>query len=239
MTGNLVANARIVRLILAKRVQPLEDVMKIAIYGATGMIGSRVLAEALRRGHAVTAVVRDPKRVEESSPTLTVTTGDILDARSVANSVAGVDAVISAWGPGHGGDVGDFERSSRALVDGLTAVGVKRLVIVGGAGSLEVAPGVQLVDTPEFPDAWEAPALAHREVLRSLPALAESLDWTYVSPSAFIQPGERTGKFRLGTDTLLTGSDGQSRVSAEDFAIALIDEVETPQYIKRRFTVGY
>jgi len=213
--------------------------MKIAIYGATGMIGSRVLAEALRRGHDVTAVVRDPKRVEVSSPKLTVTTGDILDAKSVSASVAGVDAVISAWGPGHSGDAGDFDKSTRALVEGLTAAGVKRLVMVGGAGSLEVAPGVQLVDTPEFPDAYKAPALAHRDVLKALPVLAGSLDWTYVSPSAVIQPGERTGQFRLGTDTLLTDADGQSRISAEDFAIALIDEVEKSQYIKRRFTVGY
>jgi len=113
------------------------------------------------------------------------------------------------------------------------------LVVVGGAGSLEVAPGVELVDTPAFPDEYKAAALAHRETLRTLKKAADGLDWTYFSPAALIQPGERTGKFRLGTDQLVVDTDGNSSISVEDYAVALVDEIEKPQFIKQRFTIGY
>jgi hypothetical protein len=126
----------------------------------------------------------------------------------------------------------------QALINAVKASGVPRLIVVGGAGSLEVAPGVQVVDTPEFPAEWKPIALAAREFLNLLRA-EKVLDWTYLSPSAFIEPGERTGKFRLGKDQLLVNEQGESRISNQDFAIALIDELENPTHSQQRFTVGY
>jgi putative NADH-flavin reductase len=127
--------------------------------------------------------------------------------------------------------------ATRTLASGLKRAGVRRFLMVGGAGSLEVAPGLQLVDTPDFPEAWKPYALAHRDALAVLKD--SDLDWTNLSPAAFIQPGQRTGKFRLGKDTLVTDEKGGSRISAEDYAVALVDELEKPQYIRQRFTVGY
>jgi hypothetical protein len=211
--------------------------MKIALIGATGMIGQRILAEALRRGHEVTAIVRDPSRVAEA-PGVHAVAADVTDPATVARVVAGADAVVNAQGPGH-----DAPESvitvTRALIAGLRQAGVKRLLVVGGAGSLEVAHGVQLIDTPEFPTAWKGVAQAHRDALEVYRAEAGDLDWSYLSPAALIQPGERTGKFRVGGDQLLTDAEGKSRIAAEDYAIAMLDELENPQHVRKRFTVGY
>jgi putative NADH-flavin reductase len=212
--------------------------MKIAIFGATGMIGERIVNEALTRGHEVTAVVRDPARVKQHHQNLQVLTGNILDTASVASAVAGHDAVVSAYGPGSG-DPNQLIQAAHALIQGLQQAGVKRIAIVGGAGSLEVAPGVQLVDTAEFPQAWLGVALAHREVLNIFRKDGGRLDWTYISPAALIAPGERTGQFRIGGDTLLTDAAGQSRISAEDYAVAVLDELEKPAHIRQRITVAY
>jgi len=198
------------------------------------MIGSRILSEALRRGHEVTVVVRDPAKFSHRHHNLTVVKGDVLDAAGVAAIVKGHDAVLSAVGPAS--EV--ITEAARTLIDGLTRAGVKRLVVVGGAGSLEVAPGIQLIDTPEFPREWLAPARAHGAALATF-RRNTTLDWTNVSPPAVIAPGERTGKYRLGTDRLVTNAKGESRISAEDYAIAFLDEVEHPQHIRQRFTVGY
>ncbi len=208
--------------------------MKVALYGASGMIGSRILAELLQRGHQVTAVVRNPEKVAVSGAI--AVKGDITDAASVAATAQGHDAAISAYAPPHA-QVGLVLDATRALLAGLENAGVKRLLVVGGAGSLEVAPGVQLVDTPQFPAEWKAIALAHRDVLPVLKA--SSLDWTYQSPAAFIQPGERTGKFRLGATQLVTDANGASRISAEDFAVAMVDELEKPQHLRQQFTAAY
>jgi putative NADH-flavin reductase len=208
--------------------------MKLALFGASGMIGSRLLREAVRRGHAVTAVVRDPRKFPAPAGRVIVIRGDVLDAASVAAAVAGHDAVLSAVGPTPEVIAG----APRALIEGLTRAGLKRLIVVGGAGSLEVAPGVQLVDTPEFPADYKAVALAHRDAL-NLFRQNTTLDWTFVSPPAFIEPGERTGQFRLGGDRLIADAKGRSHISAEDYAIAFIDEVEKPRHIRLRFTVGY
>jgi hypothetical protein len=125
----------------------------------------------------------------------------------------------------------------RALITGLGEASVKRLIVVGGAGSLEVAPGVQLVDTPSFPPGWMAIALAHRDVL---PILKESdLDWTCFSPAALIEPGQRTGRFRLGGTRLVADDHGESRISVEDYAVALVDELENPRHVRQQFTAGY
>ena len=208
--------------------------MKLALFGANGMIGSRILSEALRRGHQVTAVVRDPAKFAVRHKNLTVVKGDVLDADSVASAVKGHDAVLSAVGPST--DV--ITGAARSLNDGLTRAGVKRLVVVGGSGSLEVAPGIQLIDSPQFPKEWLAPARAHSAALAMF-RKNTTLDWTNVSPPALIAPGERTVKFRLGTDQLVTDAKGESRISAEDYAIAFLDEVERPQHVRQRFTVGY
>lgn len=208
--------------------------MKVVLYGASGMIGSRVLNELLARGHQVIAVARNPAKI--TAPGVRVLKGDVTEADSVAQTAAGMDAAISAYSPPKGEEP-TLSAAIYALLDGLTAAGVNRLIVVGGAGSLEVAPGVALVDAPGFPEAWKDIAMAHRD---ALPILKESnLDWSCLSPAGFIQPGERTGKFRLGSTALLTDENGQSRISAEDYAVALVDELENPQHIRRQFTVAY
>jgi putative NADH-flavin reductase len=203
--------------------------MSIALIGATGHIGSRLLAELSTRGHAVTAIVRNPEKVP-ALPGVTAVKGDVFDQAGLATLLAGHDAVISAV---------HFSASDpAALIDAVKQAGVKRYLVVGGAGSLEVAPGVKLVDTPDFPAIYLDEARkggAFLELLKQEPAL----DWTYLSPSALIQPGERTGKFRLGSDQLLVDADGKSTISTEDFAVALVDEVEKPAHSRKRFTVGY
>ncbi len=216
--------------------------MRIALFGATGMIGRRVLGEAVRRGHGVTAIARDPSKVEGAGPGVQAVKGDVLDATGVAYVVSGHDAVVSAFSPLAGGGaqgVDSLVASVRSLMAGLTQAAVRRLVVVGGAGSLEVAPGVLLVDTPEFPAAWKGVALAHGEALDVLRREGFGLDWTYFSPAAIIEPGARTGKFRLREEKLVVDEKGESRISAEDYAVALVDELEKPRYVGRRFTVGY
>lgn len=215
--------------------EPKETHMKIALFG-TGMIGSRIAREALDRGHQVTAVVRTPGKLALKHEHLKEVQGDALDADAIAHASAGHDAVISALGAGIGDQQGLLD-SNLALIKGVKQAGVPRLLVVGGAGSLEVKPGVQLVDLPEFPDAYKPPALAHRELLELY--RKTDMDWTYLSPAAVITPGERTGKFRLGKDQLVADAKGDSRISAEDFAVAMIDELEKPQHIRQRFTLGY
>jgi hypothetical protein len=208
--------------------------MKVVLYGASGMVGSRILQELLSRGHQVTAVVRNPNKITVAG--VRVLIGDATESDSVAQTAKGADAAISAYAPPRGEEPA-LSAVTCALLDGLTAAGVKRLIVVGGAGSLEAAPGVALVDTPGFPEAYRDIAMAHRDVL---PILKESaLDWTCLSPAALIQPGKRTGKFRLGSTSLVVDEKGESRISAEDYAVALVDELENPQHLRRQFTVAY
>jgi hypothetical protein len=203
--------------------------MKIALIGATGNVGSRVAAEALSRGHQVTGISRHPEKLA-AKPGLIAARGDTAEPDALAKVLAGHDAIVSST---------RFQGSdARGLVSAVKKSGVKRLLVVGGAGSLEVAPGLALVDSPGFPDAYKPEASAGRDFLAVLRAENE-LDWTFLSPSALFGPGERTGKFRLGGDLLLVGADGKSRVSMEDYAIALVDELESPKRSRRRFTVGY
>jgi putative NADH-flavin reductase len=213
--------------------------MKIALIGATGFIGSAILQEALNRGHQVTAIVRHPEKLPQHS-NLAAQKGDVTDETQATALVAGHEAVISAYSPGR--NVSDIYQQHisgyRTIINGVKKAGVKRLLVVGGAGSLEVSPGVQLVDTPAFPEEWKPGSLAAREVLYLLRDEPE-LEWTFLSPSAMIAPGERTGQFRLGTDQLLQDANGDSRISVEDYAVAMLDELEDPQHIRRRFTVGY
>jgi uncharacterized protein len=216
----------------------MEDIsMRLIVFGASGRLGSRIVKEALERGHQVTAVVRDPGRLQNSHEHLRVVIGDVCDVDRIAAVAIGHDAVINAVGPTGSSSPLLVVDAARALIDGLTRAGVRRLVVGGGAGSLEVAPGVQLVDAPSFPKAWRDIALAHRDALDVY--RTADLDWTYMSPAAFLEPGERTGKYRTGTDQLLTDEKGESRISMEDLAIAFLDEVEKPRFVRRRMTVAY
>lgn len=208
--------------------------MKVVLYGASGAIGSRILQELVSRGHPVTAVVRHPDRV--TAPGVTVLQGDVLGARSVADSARGADAAISAYAPPPT-DTQKLVAATRTILQGLADAGVRRFIMVGGAGSLEVAPGRQLLDAPDFPEMWKPYAIAHRDALAVLQAA--DIDWTNFSPAALIEPGQRTGMFRLGKDTMVTNEKCESRISAEDYAAALVDELEQPQFIRQRFTAGY
>ena len=213
--------------------------MKIALIGGTGFVGSAVLTELLSRGHQVTALARNPGKFS-AQPGLTVVPADVLDPAQVAKAVAGVDAVISAYNPGWTEpQIHDlFLQGSQAILDGVKQAGGKRVLVVGGAGSLFVAPGLQLVDTPQFPAEWKQGALAARELLNRI-QLETTLDWTFLSPPILLAPGERTGQYRVGADTPLPGvGDAPSGISAADMAVAIVDEIETPKHVQKRFTVA-
>jgi uncharacterized protein len=210
--------------------------MNVALYGASGMIGSRILKELISRGHKVTVVARDPGKIPATA-NVKVVKGNVLDAESVASAVKGADAVISSYGPGSQDQQKLMEDSTRALIAGVKKAGVKRFLMVGGAGSLMVAPGVDLIDSGHLPEEYMTIAIAHRDALKIL--RESDLDWTSLSPAGFIQPGERTGKFRLGGESLVADAQGNSQISAEDYAVALVDELEHPKHIKQRFTLAY
>lgn len=216
--------------------------MKIALIGATGFVGTAVLAELLQRDHQVTAVVRDLARLA-SRPGLSTVVADAFDAEAVAAAVRGHDAVVSAFNPGwNEPELYDkFLRGSAAIERGVEAGGVKRLLVVGGAGSLFVAPGVQLVDTPEFnshvPANIVPGARAARDALSALRGNA-TLDWTFLSPPAMLAPGERTGTYRLGGEELLMDGDQPAGIPVADLAVAIADEIERPRHVRARFTVA-
>ena len=213
--------------------------MKIALIGATGFVGSAILKEALERGHEVTAIVRHPDKLQ-AHPKLHAKKGDVYSADEVARLVSGHDAVISAFNPGwNDPEIYNHQvKGTESIIKGVKQAGVKRLLFVGGAGSLEVKPGVQSVDLPQFPAEYKQGALATRDALNML-RKETSLEWSFLSPSADLSPGQRTGKFPLGKDQLLKDAKGESRVSVEDYAVAMLDEVERPAHIRQRFTVGY
>jgi len=211
--------------------------MKIALFGATGMIGSRVLTEAVSRGHEVTAVARDISKITDAG--VKPVAGNILDVRSVASIVAGQEAVVSAFSPMGNQNNQSLLDATRALIAGMKQKDICRLIMVGGAGGLEIAPGKMLIDSPNFPAGWKGVAQAHIDALNILKTEAGDLEWTSFSPAAMIQPGTRTGKFRLGGDQLLSDDKGDSRISVEDYAIALVDELEKPKHLRQRFTIAY
>jgi uncharacterized protein len=214
--------------------------MKIALFGATGTIGQRILREALERGHEVTAIARNPSRIGEQNARLQTIAGDVTDADSVAKVVAGHDVVINSIGPSQPeDDLNIVVDAAHSLLTGLSSADVKRLLIVGGAASLEVAPGVLLIDAAEFPAAWKGIAQAQMDALDLYRTAQTDVDWTYISPAAFIEPGARIGVYRTGGDQLVVDEKGESRISTEDYAVALLDEVENPKHSRERFTVGY
>jgi len=201
---------------------------KVALIGASGQAGSRILKELSGRGHHVTAIARHPESIA-ALPGVTAQRGDVADGPALAALLRGHDAVVSS--------VHFSVTDPATLIDAVRASGVKRYLVVGGAGSLEVAPGLRLIDTPDFPDAYKAEASAGATFLDLLRGETE-LEWTFLSPSAMFVAGERTGVFRLGKDMLLANDRGSS-ISFEDYAIALVDEIERPTHVRQRFTVGY
>jgi putative NADH-flavin reductase len=203
--------------------------MKIAVIGASGNAGSRITAELARRGHAVTAIARHPEKIKAGA-NVTPTEGDLMDQSALTRLLAGHDAAISS--------VHFLASDPARLIGAARDSKVGRYLVVGGAGSLEVAPGVRLVTTAGFPVAYKAEAEKGAAFLDLLRAEKE-LNWTFLSPSALFTAGERTAKFRLGSDQLLTAADGKSWISFEDYAVALADEIERPAHIRKRFTVGY
>jgi uncharacterized protein len=214
---------------------------KIVLIGASGFVGSAILNEALNRGHQVTAVVRNPDKISTKHANLTITKGDVSSVEVVKVLSEGADAVISAYNPGWTNpDI--YEETLKnysAILNGVKAARVKRLLCVGGAGTLFVAPGIRLLDAVELPEAI-MPAVKslgkfYLEVLSS----EKEIDWVFFSPAGNIAPGERTGKFRLGKDDLIVDAEGKSNISVEDYAVAMIDELEVPAHHQERFTIGY
>ena len=213
--------------------------MKITIIGASGGIGSYIRDEALARGHQVTAVVRHPEKITTKNPLLTVVKADILRDK-VDELVRGCDAVISAYNPGWDNpDIYNEQiKGARAIFNWVKKSGVKRLLVVGGAGSLEVAPGIQLLDTIDVPKEKLGGPLATREILYMLRKEKE-INWIFLSPPLHIKPGERIGRYQVGKDQLLKNEEGESKISTQDYAVAMIDELEHPQHHRERFTVAY
>jgi putative NADH-flavin reductase len=211
--------------------------MKIVLFGATGNLGSVILDEALDRGHEVTAVVRDPAKLATKHDALTVVKGDVAQPSSYASVLPGNDAAITSLND-HA-DPSNVPRQAALLLDALSKAGVRRFAWVGGAGSLETAPGVRVIDDPGFPEAWKASANAQIEALAVFRASKAPIDWTYISPAAEIAPGERKGSFRVGGEQLLVNAEGHSRISIADFAIGVLDRIEKGDAAKKRVTFAY
>jgi uncharacterized protein len=210
--------------------------VKVALYGATGKSGSRILKELVSRGHQVIAIARDSSKAPQPEGCVSIRQDDLSDPGKIAAAVAGADVVVSAYAPPHDDTdaiVGVTQRQVEALSRGART----RLVVVGGAGGLNIAPGVTLVDSGYLPEPYLPIAKAH---VKALSVLKDSdADWTYLAPAAYFEPGERTGKFRLGKDELIANEQQESRISMEDYAIALVDELEKPRHRRQRFSVGY
>jgi uncharacterized protein len=209
--------------------------MRVVLYGATGRAGSIILKELVDRGHTVTAVARTPAKVRKLE-NVDAIQGDLSDPAKIAGIVRGADAVVSAYGPPPD-QTAEIIGATDCLVEGIERAGGPRLIVVGGAGSLFVAPGVTVRESGHLPKEWMPIVDAHIQVLKNL--RQSDINWTYFSPAAFFEPGERTGKFRLGKDDLIADAQGNSRISFEDYAVALVDELENPQHERQRFTIGY
>ena len=216
--------------------------LKITVYGGGGNIGQRIVREALDRGHSVTVISRDPSRVTLNHPDLKAAKGDVLDASGVQKTIAGQDVVVVSVSARRGVPAEEqasyYERAAQSVVSAQRALGkdAPRLIFVGGAGSLEVEPAVLLMT--RLPPAAQTEVGGQKRALDYLRGITD-VQWTYFSPAASIRPGERTGKFRLGGDSLVKDAQGESRISMEDYAVALIDEAENPQHTHKRFTIGY
>jgi uncharacterized protein len=217
--------------------------MKVALIGASGFVGTAILKELLDRGHQVKAIVRDTAKISTQNPHLTVAAANALNPAEVAAQVTGQQAVVSAYNPGWTNPnlYREFLQGSQAIQAGVKQAGVNRLVVIGGAGSLYVAEGVQAVDTPAFPEAWKAGATAARDYLNLLKE-EEKLDWTFLSPALEMHPGTsgvRKGHYRTGLENPVFNEEGRSVISVEDLAVAVADELENPRHHRQRYTVAY
>ena len=217
---------------------------KVVLIGASGFVGNAILNELLERGHEVTAVVRHPEKVKAENPRLSVVGMDVEDSARLTDACKGHDAVISAYNPGWGNPdmYEDTLRVYPKILNAVKASGTGRLLIVGGAGSLFVKPGVRLVDTGTLPEAWLPGAKSLAKFYLETLVHEQDLDWVFFSPAANLgnlQPGVRTGKFRLGKDDLIVDEKGDSFISVEDYAMAMVDELEQKNHHKERFTIGY
>ncbi|MET1025032.1 MAG: NAD(P)-dependent oxidoreductase [Pseudoxanthomonas sp.] len=202
----------------------------IALIGGTGNVGRRILAEALRRGHTVTVVARKPAQ-DLGQDGVSFVEGDIAaDPTGLGARLAGHDALVSS--------ARFASVTAQHVLDTARAAGIRRVLVVGGAASLEVAPGVRLLDSPQFPEAYKSEAVPGAQFLADLRGVSD-IDWTFFSPAADFHAGERTGTFRLGGDAFLTDADGKSAISYEDYAVALLDEIETPAHVRQRFSIAY
>ncbi|ACI53780.1 NAD-dependent epimerase/dehydratase [Rhizobium leguminosarum bv. trifolii WSM2304] len=216
--------------------------MKVVVLAATGQAGRTVLSELISRSHQVTAVARNPDKLPNSIDRVR---DDLSSVDRIAEIIAGADAVVSAFGPPKDNprffsDVTYTDQLAgvaERLIAAVRKAGVPRLVVVGGAGSLEFAPGVTVLKSGHWPEALEPIAISHMKAFAAL--RASDINWTYFSPPMLIDPGVRTGKFRLGGDSVIFDEQGRSWVSFEDYAVALVDELENPGHERARFTIGY
>jgi putative NADH-flavin reductase len=216
--------------------------MKVALIGASGFVGKAILNELLSRGHSVTGIVRNPEKLAAQND-LAVVKADAFDENAIANAVKGNDAVISAYNPGwtNPNIFNDFIEASRSIQNGVKKSGVRRYIVIGGAGSLYVAENVQLVDTPQFPQEFKDGAKAARDYYNYLKK-EKDLDWTFFSPAIEMHhgtSGHRKGAYRKGLDNPVFDTNGRSVLSVEDLAVAIVDELEKPHHIKQRFTAAY
>lgn len=214
---------------------------KIVLIGASGFVGSAILNEALNRGIKVTAVVRNPENVKISNPDVTIVKADVSDADKVAEVCKGADAVISAYNPGWTNpDIYDLTlKVYPQILAGVKKVGVKRLLIVGGAGTLFVAPGLRVVDSGAIPVEIMDGVKSLGEFYLNTLMNEKDIDWVFFSPAGSLEPGERTGNYRLGKDDLIVNDKGESKISVQDYAKAMVDELENPAHHNERFTIGY
>lgn len=214
---------------------------KIVLIGASGFVGSAILNEALNRGITVTAIVRDPSKITVQNDNLKVVKADVSSAEEVAKVSAGADAVISAYNPGWTNPA-IYEETLKvypAILEGVKNAGVNRLLIVGGAGTLFVAPGVRVVDSGAIPAEIMGGVKSLGEFYLNTLMNEKQIDWVFFSPAGSLEPGERTGQYRLGKDDLIVNDKGESKISVQDYAKAMVDELENPQHHQERFTIGY
>ncbi len=213
----------------------------VALIGASGFVGTAILNELLERGHKVTAIARNPEKVKTKNDRLTLVKADVAEVETIIETCHGKDAIISAYNPGWA-NPNIYEETLRnypLILESAKRAGVKRLLCVGGAGTLFCAPGLRVVDSGVIPE----------EILGGVKSLGEfylntlmnehDIDWVFFSPAGTLEPGERTGKFRLGKDDLVVDAEGNSRISVEDYAVAMVDELENPAHHYERFTIGY
>jgi putative NADH-flavin reductase len=214
---------------------------KTAIIGASGFIGSAILSESLERGLYVKAIVRNTSKIQTIHDHLEVCSCDIMDREELTRNLEGVDTVISSYNPGwtNPNIYNDTLTGYRTLISSAKKAGVRRLLVVGGAGSLFVKPGVRVMDTGAIPEAFMPGVKGLAEVYYNLLVPEKEIDWVFFSPAGDIAPGERTGKFRLGGDQLITNDKGESKISSADYAIAMVDEVMAEKVHRNRMTIGY